>query len=545
MRPLALVLVFSAALLRGLSATNAAAADTTRSDWGATLFQVHCAVCHEASGQGIAPVFPPLARSDYLMADKTRSIRIVLQGLSGPIKVNGVEYNSVMNLFQPLNDDQAAAILTYVRNAWGNSGEAVTAAEVAQVRAELNAGAKQKPDPVAPLPAVPAGFRLREVAQLPANGVRLATIPGVNWLLVLNEGGDLYRLDTDTGKVERVLAAKDYAEVTAGSFAVLGLTIDSARRLYVVTNQQFPQKPHHLNRVIIFRSAPLDTSGQPTALKPWLRTSYPWGNNYYNHGVGHIAEGPDGFMYVSSGARTDGGETDGGGAGRSSIYWKGGETEITAALWRVDPRSEAPTIEVFARGIRNAWSFAWNDRGELFSASNGPDANVPEELDFVERGKHYGFPYQFGDAPAAAKPYPYTPTAPAELTFTPALRNIGPAGGGTADRPLASFHNHSSPAGMVFCGPDWPAAYRGKFILGRFGNFLGQPDVGFDLLTVDLQKNAVGIYEARTETFIAPLARPIDLLQVGAKLYILEYTRPIGTQTGRPMTPGRVLELSW
>jgi len=181
----------------------------------------------------------------------------------------------------------------------------------------------------------------------------------------------------------------------------------------------------------------------------------------------------------------------------------------------------------------------------LFSASNGPDANVPEELDFVERGKHYGFPYQFGEAPAAAKPYPYTPTAPAELTFTPALRNFGPAGGGSVDRPLASFHNHSSPAGMIFCGPDWPAAYRGKFILGRFGNFLGQPDVGFDLLTVNLQKNTAGIYEARTETFIAPLARPIDLLQVGAKLYILEYTRPIGTQTGRPMTPGRVLELSW
>jgi hypothetical protein len=98
---------------------------------------------------------------------------------------------------------------------------------------------------------------------------------------------------------------------------------------------------------------------------------------------------------------------------------------------------------------------------------------------------------------------------------------------------------------MIFCGPDWPTAYRGKFILGRFGNFLGQPDVGFDLLAVDIQKNPVGIYEARTDKFLAPLARPIDLLQVGSKLYILEYTRAIETQSGRPLTPGRILELSW
>jgi hypothetical protein len=46
-------------------------------------------------------------------------------------------------------------------------------------------------------------------------------------------------------------------------------------------------------------------------------------------------------------------------------------------------------------------------------------------------------------------------------------------------------------------------------------------------------------------TFFAPLARPIDFLQVGKKLYILEYTRPVGKHGTRPMNPGRILELSW
>ena len=542
MRPLAFAPVLA---LLFLAFTARTAAVEPPADWGATLFQVNCAMCHEASGQGIAKVFPPLAGSDFLMADKERDIRIVIEGLSGPIKVKGADYNNVMPAPPGVTDDQIAAILTYVRNSWGNQGEAVTTAEVTKIRTALAAAAPKKADPFAPLPAVPAGFKLRDIAHLPANGVRMVTLPGVDWLMILNDGGSIYRLDTVTGVTTRLLVAKDYAEVAAGSFAALGMTIDSSKRLYLVTNQQFPQKPYHLNRVVIFRSDPLDATGTPKNLKPWLRTSYPWGNNYYNHGVGNIAEGPDGMLYVSSGSRTDGGEVNGGEAGRSSIYWKGAETDLTAGIWRIDPKSENPAVEVFAHGIRNAWTFAWNDHGELFSASNGPDANVPEELDFVERGKHYGFPYQFADYPATAKPYPYTPDAPAGLTFTSAIRNIGPAAGGSPEKPMASFEPHSSPAGMIFCGPDWPEAYRGKFLLGRFGNFISQPDVGYDLLTLDLKRNAAGVYEVRTETFVAPLARPIDLLQVGKKLYILEYTRPIGTQTGRPMTPGRVLELSW
>lgn len=542
MRPLAF---FASSLLLLSLVPAAPGAIDPASDRGAALFQLQCAVCHNAAGEGIANVFPPLAASESLMADKDRSIRIVLQGLSGPIRVNGKDYNNVMPAQSGLADDQVAAILTHVRNSWGNRGDAVTLAEVAAVRATL-ADAPKADDPFSPLPSPPAGFKLREVARLADHGARLATAPGADWIIILNPKGDLYRLQLETGSVTLIVAAKDYIEPGAGGVAALGLTIDSSRRLYVVTNRQFPQLPYHLNRVVIFRSAPLDAAGTPAQLRPWFTADYPWGNNYYNHGVGHIAEGPDGMMYVSSGSRTDGGETDGGKAGRASIFWKGAETAITAAIWRLDPRSENPTIDVFAHGIRNAWSFAWNDRGDLFSASNGPDAEVPEELDFVERGKHYGFPYQYGDAPATAgQPYPYTPAAPPGLTFTPAIRNVGPAAGGSPEKSIASFHNHSSPAGMIFCGPEWPDAQRGKFIMGRFGNFISQPDVGYDLLTLDLRKNAAGIYESHTETFLAPLARPIDILQIGKKLYILEYTRPIGTQTSRPMTPGRVLELSW
>ena len=532
------------ALLASLSASAPVAAQSDSAD-GAALFLVNCSACHQQNGEGLPKIFPPLAKSDYLVADKERSIRIVLQGFGGAITVNGTDYQGVMPPPPAMDDQQTAAVLTYVRSSWGNHADAVTAAEVKKVRAALAAADPDKTDPFAPLPKAPAGFKLREVVRLPVHGVRLATMPGVDWLLVLNNAGELFRLDPATGNLVRLLSAKDYADVSAGGIDAYGMTIDAAKRLYVVTNQRVAEQPYHVNRVVIYRSAPLDATGVPAKFKAWLRTSYPWGNSYYNHGVGNIAQGPDGLMYVSSGARTDGGEVDGGIFKGETIYWKGGETDYTAAIWRIDPNVDVPKLEVFARGIRNAWSFAWNDRGELFSVSNGPDADMPEEMDFVERGKHYGFPYQFADKSTEVKPYPYTPTAPAGLTFTHAIRNFGPAAGGSETNPIASFEPHSSPAGMVFCGPEWPAPWRGKFLIGRFGNLLKEETYGFDLLGVALQRNAAGVYKAHMEKFLAPLARPLDLLQVGRNLYILEYTRPIDRSSSRPMNPGRILELSW
>lgn len=533
------------AALAAVIACNAAvvAADSS-AERGAAAFVVTCAACHQANGEGVRGIFPPLASSDYLMADKERSIRIALQGTSGTLVVNGIEYQGVMPQLPGLDDDKVADILTYVRASWGNNGGPVTSAEVKAVREKLAAVDPNKADPFEPLPKPPAGFALRDVVHSPVHFVRLATMPGVPWILAVSNNGDLYRLEPDTGNLARILALKDYyADTAAGNVDLLGMTIDSQRRLYLVTNQRVAERPWHVNRVIIFRSEPLDVTGVPGKMRAWLRTSYPWGNNYYNHGVCHIAEGPDGMIYVSSGARTDGGEVDGGIFKNESIYWKGSETELTAGIWCLDPAKDSPEIEMFARGIRNAWSFQWNDRGELFSVSNGPDADMPEELDFVERGKHYGFPYQYSDRDD--RPYPSAPPAPAGVPLIKAVRSFGPAGGGSAEKPLATFHPHSSPAGMIFCGPDWPAALRGKFLMGRFGNFIKDPDVGNDLLALDIRRNSAGVHEVRAETFLAPLARPLDLLQVGKKLYILEYTRPIGTKTGRPNNPGRILELSW
>ena len=103
---------------------------------GRQLFTGTCSVCHQANGEGLANVFPPLAKSDYLAADPQRAISVVTHGLAGKVTVNGHEYDSVMPPMAQLTDDEVANILTFVLNSWGNPGGRITKEDVAKERAK-------------------------------------------------------------------------------------------------------------------------------------------------------------------------------------------------------------------------------------------------------------------------------------------------------------------------------------------------------------------------------------------------------------------------
>ena len=102
---------------------------------GKRVYLQTCFACHQATGEGLPGVFPPLAKSDYLMADKERSIRGVMKGQSGSMTVNGKQFNGLMPPVM-LTDEQIADVLTYIRNSWGNEGDAVTLEDVKKVHAQ-------------------------------------------------------------------------------------------------------------------------------------------------------------------------------------------------------------------------------------------------------------------------------------------------------------------------------------------------------------------------------------------------------------------------
>jgi len=105
---------------------------------GKQVFLQTCFVCHQPTGQGVPDQIPPLAGSDFLMnqANRERIIRGVLVGQSDEMIVSGKTYKNAMIPLNYLTDDQVANVLTYVRNSWGNSGEAVSVEEVGKVRKE-------------------------------------------------------------------------------------------------------------------------------------------------------------------------------------------------------------------------------------------------------------------------------------------------------------------------------------------------------------------------------------------------------------------------
>ena len=97
-----------------------------------------CIACHQPDGMGNdINQFPPLAESEWVIKDPALLARIVLHGLQGPIEVKGKEYQSIMApLGIALSDDDIANVLTYVRQSFGNSADAVDASVVAAARTE-------------------------------------------------------------------------------------------------------------------------------------------------------------------------------------------------------------------------------------------------------------------------------------------------------------------------------------------------------------------------------------------------------------------------
>jgi mono/diheme cytochrome c family protein len=106
--------------------------------------EAHCITCHQPDGKGLANVYPPLAGSRWVTGNPERLIKATLHGLWGPMEVNGVAYDPAkgvppMTAFASiLKDQEIAAVLTYVRNSFGNKAPLVGAAAVKRVRAANN-----------------------------------------------------------------------------------------------------------------------------------------------------------------------------------------------------------------------------------------------------------------------------------------------------------------------------------------------------------------------------------------------------------------------
>lgn len=415
------------------------------------------------------------------------------------------------------------------------------------------------------LPQAPDGLQVRAVATFgdkDQEPVRVTAGRVSGKLYVLGAGGDVSVVDPQTGAKRLLYAGSDYIEqparqqlniplpvdalwvnspITLRATLCLGMAFDRQDRLYVVANVQIPGKIF-VNRVDIYRMDGLEGPGTPSKPRRWTRFDYPYGVGGFNHGACRIAQGPDGLIYLGSGSRTDHGE-----AGDDPQISRLGEAphpdvpggpgfaggEFTACILRFDPISGQQVPEVYSRGNRNPFGFDWDEKGRLIDAEHGPMADHPEELNHIQQGKHYGFPYVFGNQ---EKPdYPDSPRPPAGLAFEPPIRNVGP-GGLLGDHPMYSMAPHAAPGGMIFYrSGQLPRKYENTFFLARFGNLVNYNRIGFDVLAIRLEEKD-GRLTAHAERFLDRVGRPIDVCTRAGKLYVLEYCRQ--TETTGPGSEG-------
>jgi nitrite reductase (NO-forming)/hydroxylamine reductase len=168
---------------------------------GERLYNAQCAACHQASGAGLTGAFPPLAESDYFAEDPMLAVAAVINGLSGPVTVNGVDYNAVMPTLGHLDDSDVADVVTYVLNSFGNGGGEVSAAEVMAVRGgEIVTG--------------PSDHPTQTQGEMAYQGAPSAIEMDAGSMFIDSEGPNITQAEFDT-------ATKLYFERCAGCHGVL------------------------------------------------------------------------------------------------------------------------------------------------------------------------------------------------------------------------------------------------------------------------------------------------------------------------------------
>lgn len=102
---------------------------------GKEIYASKCAGCHGAEGAGTPGVFPPVAGAEQVNGDDAALIGILLNGLQGPVTVKGQSYNGMMPPWKDqLNDEEVAAVATFMRTSWGNNGKAISPEQVKALR---------------------------------------------------------------------------------------------------------------------------------------------------------------------------------------------------------------------------------------------------------------------------------------------------------------------------------------------------------------------------------------------------------------------------
>jgi hypothetical protein len=395
-------------------------------------------------------------------------------------------------------------------------------------------------------------------------------VTGDLWYTTFN--GDVYRIkgiNTNEPTSEKIFSEADHGIGVLQGAAFVGDT------LFLCGNVYSKDKSSTKGRMVRFEHA--DSSNHKMDVV-FNTVEYGANKTIYDHGWNAMVVSPDHkFIFVNSGARTDHGEVQDNGG----IYPNARDNGLTAKIFRFpvnatnlylsdDEKQLEADGYLFAKGIRNAYDLAFDEKGNLFGVSNSADYDYPEDMFWIREKHHYGFPWIMGGLENPQqyrgwKPDPATdsfinrashswqtkyyyedtgfPARPAGVRFSPGVQNVGPDAnqyrghsgkvqdGDETGVAVSTFTAHSSPLGLffdtkkVFSNDLNDDGFVIRYSLGAT-SVLMKPftDEGADLLQLHLTYDSVtDNYSVRTKRIVEGFNEPVDAVLVDNVAYIIEY----------------------
>ncbi len=423
--------------------------------------------------------------------------------------------------------------------------------------------------PIAIDPQIQIRWVLSTVADSGAKSVRIAKNPRNSELYYLKANGEIYRVNLAPGTGSTAIL--NYTSADHGlSTSVEGFAIGSDGTMYVTGNSR--TNNGNANWVRIMKGVPSGAGRKWTTLAE--TQPYPLSKTAYDHLANGLVVSPDGqWLFINFGSRTDHGEVESTGG----LYPNLRETGLTAKILRLPTSGQDLILTndiaalksagyVFAEGTRNAFDLGFAPNGDLFATDNGPDRDMSDELNWLQAGQHYGFPWRMGGAdnpqqfpdydPAQdnlldlrygavkAGTYKNDPTFPKpSALFSEPVINLGPNANSyrspdgsihksVKGQSLSTFTAHRSPLGLVF-DVEGALAYPYQehgFVLGWThgdpdGDSVVGPfkDAGEDLSDLNLTKLGETNYQAQVTTIVGGFSNPVDAAIIGNRIYVIEY----------------------
>jgi hypothetical protein len=242
---------------------------------------------------------------------------------------------------------------------------------------------------------------IRRLMTVGSNGVRLVTNPVDGSLYYLKGNGEIYRLTINPG-TNTSTSTLLYTSSDHGLPSTIGFTIGPEGTIYVMGNQDVLSNKTSRMRLV---KGVLPAAG-PRVWSVLAETvAYPKSATAYDHAfAGLLVSGDGQFILATSGSRTDHGEVE----SNSGSFPNTREVPLTAVVLKL-PTNAAGTITLqndkawlvannylFAEGVRNTFDLAYGANGDIFGTDNGPDADYPEEVNWLRDGGHFGFPWRLG-----------------------------------------------------------------------------------------------------------------------------------------------------